>query len=96
MLFHPDTLNEIIESYNWYESKTQGLGNDFIAELESSFRIIMELPETWPAISGKLRRYLLNKFPFGVVYQHNNNDIIVLAVMHLSRKPDYWHNRINH
>jgi hypothetical protein len=65
---HPDIQHEIKENYQWYESKSQGLGEDFITELESAFRIITEIPDTWPVISKNFRRYLLNRFPFGVIY----------------------------
>ena len=63
LIFHPDIHHEIKENYQWYQSKSQGLGEDFIAELESAFRIILEMPDTWPVISKKFRRYLLNRFP---------------------------------
>jgi hypothetical protein len=90
LIFHPDIKNEIEKSYQWYESRAQGLGEDFLNELESAFRIIKEIPDTWPLISKNHRRYLLDRFPFGVIYQKNKNSIYVLAVMHLSRKPGYW------
>ncbi|MDA8403072.1 MAG: hypothetical protein M0Z56_02570 [Desulfobacteraceae bacterium] len=94
LIFHPDIQHEIKENYQWYESKSQGLGEDFITELESAFRIIMEIPDTWPVISKNFRRYLLNRFPFGIIYQVKKNEIQIVAVMHLSRKPGYWLKRI--
>ena len=94
LIFHPDIQHEIKENYQWYESKSQGLGEDFITELESAFRLIMEIPDTWPLISSNFRRYLLNRFPFGVIYQVKKNEIYIVAVMHLSRKPGYWRKRI--
>jgi toxin ParE1/3/4 len=94
LIFHPDIQHEIKENYQWYEFKSQGLGEDFIAELESAFRIIMEIPDTWPVISKNFRRYQLNRFPFGVIYQVKKNEIHIVAVMHLSREPGYWLKRI--
>lgn len=95
LIFHPDIHQEIKESFRWYESKSAGLGEAFIAELESAFRIIMEMPNTWPMISRNFRRYLLNRFPFGVIYHIKKNEIYVIAVMHLSRNPNYWEQRIS-
>lgn len=93
--FHPDIHKEIKESYQWYESKAFGLGEVFMTELESAFRIIKEMPDTWPVISMNFRRYLLNRFPYGIIYQTRQDDIYIVAVMHLSRKPGYWMKRVD-
>ena len=66
--FHPDIFQEVREAYLWYESKSEGLGDDFIRELEYAFSSIKEMPKTWPTISTNLRRYFLKRFPYGVIY----------------------------
>ena len=91
--FHPDVAKEIKSSYQWYQSQTEGLGQDYLSELESSFQTIRELPFTWPKFQNGFRRFLLSKFPFSVIYQSNENTVFVVAVMHNSRKPGYWNQR---
>ncbi len=91
--FHPDVANEIKSSYQWYQKQADGLGQDYLTELESSFQTICELPKTWPKFEKGFRRFLLSKFPFSVIYQSNENKILVVAVMHNSRKPGYWSER---
>ncbi|MBL4744607.1 MAG: hypothetical protein JKX87_08275 [Cycloclasticus sp.] len=54
---------------------------------------MIEHPYTWPKFQIGLRRFLLSKFPFSVIYQTNQQVIYVLAVMHNSRKPNYWNER---
>ena len=93
LIFHPDIQFEIRDSYQWYESRARGLGEDFLGELESAFQVIKEIPDTWPLIANNFRRYLLDRFPFGIIYQKKQDYIYVLAVMHLSRKPGYWLDR---
>ena len=93
LTFHPDVSNEIKVSYNWYQEKAEGLGEDFINELESAYRAIIEFPQTWPKFQKGFRRFLLSRFPFSVIYRINGNEIYVVAVMHQSRKPNYWVNR---
>ena len=88
--FHPDIFLEVHDSYIWYESKFNGLGDDFLKELDSAFSSIHEMPDTWPLISKNLRRYLLKRFPFGVIYSIKRDNIFIVAIMHLSRKPGYW------
>ena len=91
--FHPDVAKEIKSSYQWYQNQADGLGQDYLSELESSFQTIRELPNTWPKFEMGFRRFLLSKFPFSVIYQSNENTIFVVAVMHNSRKPGYWSER---
>ena len=93
LVFHPDISREIREGYLWYESKSAGLGEDFLNELESAFNLVLELPDTWPIISNSFRRYLLKRFPYGVIYKIDKDQIFIVAVMHLSRKPGYWRKR---
>ena len=88
--FHPDLFQELSASYEWYESKAKGLGDDFITELDTAFVSIKEMPDTWPFIKKGFRRFLLNKFPFGIIYKEKTDCIFIIAVMHLSRKPGYW------
>ena len=91
--FHPDIYHEVREGYRWYESKSTGLGEDFLNELESALNLILELPDTWPLLSKSFRRYLLKRFPYGVIYKINKDRIFIVAVMHLSREPGYWRKR---
>ena len=44
LIFHPDVNNEIKASYEWYQNQVEGLGDDFLAELESAYEAIEELP----------------------------------------------------
>jgi len=93
LVFHPDVGLEISASYSWYEEQANGLGDDFLNELESSYDAISELPNTWPKFKKGFRRFLLSKFPFSVIYKSDGNVMYVVAVMHNSRKPDYWVDR---
>ena len=88
--FHPDISSEVNASYLWYEEQTEGLGEDFLTDLESAYEAIIEMPKTWPPFQKGFRRFVLSKFPFSVIYRANDEVIYVVAVMHNSRKPGYW------
>ncbi|MGB0495224.1 MAG: type II toxin-antitoxin system RelE/ParE family toxin [Kangiellaceae bacterium] len=94
IIFHPEIENEVKSSYDWYQSQAKGLGDDFLNELETSYQAIIELPETWPKFYVGFRRFLLSKFPFSIIYRTSGNTIFVLAIMHNSRKPGYWSDRV--
>ena len=90
LIFHPDVSSEIKASYNWYQERAVGLGEDFLNELEPAYQAIIEFPETWPIFQKGFRRFLLSRFPFSIIYRENDNNIYIVAVMHNSRKPGYW------
>lgn len=92
--FHPDVSSELKSSYQWYQKQAHGLGDDFILELEKSFDTILNLPDTWPIFHKYYRRFLLSKFPFSIIYRLDDDCIYAVAVMHNSRKPYYWLERI--
>jgi hypothetical protein len=69
------------------------LSLDFLKEVHSAILRIIEFPKAFPILSKNTRRCLLNRFPFAVIYETKQNEIIVLAIMHLSRKPGYWKER---
>lgn len=92
--FHPDVSLEIKSSYQWYQSQAYGLGDDYLLELEKSFDTILNLPDTWPIFHQYYRKFLLSKFPFSIIYRQENKAIYVVAVMHNSRKPFYWSDRV--
>ncbi len=94
LLFHPDVAHEIKSSFYWYQQQAEGLGIDFLNELEVSYQAIKEMPNTWPNFQNGFKRFLLSKFPYSVIYQINEQIIYIVAVMNNSRKPGYWQERV--
>lgn len=95
LFFHPDVALDVKGSYDWYEKELNELGNGFISELENAYAAIIYSPETWASFKYGFRRYILSRFPFSVIYKEEKEKIYVIAVMHNSRKPNYWIERID-
>lgn len=93
--FHPEVTNDIKGSYLWYEDKLQGLGDRFLTELEDGYTSIQNFPDTWANFQYEFKRYILNKFPFSILYKVTKEKIVVVAIMHNSRKPNYWIDRLS-
>ena len=91
--FHPEAETEFLEAVNYYEDRERGLGYDFAIEVLATIQNIAACPTAWPAIEEGARRCLVHRFPFGVIYSTEQEEILVLAVMHLRRHPDYWKER---
>jgi toxin ParE2 len=84
---------ELDDAVAYYETQLAGLGAEFAVEIRAGLARIEEFPEAWQSLSRRIRRYRLNRFPYGILYAAVGDDIVVVAVMHLHRKPDYWETR---
>lgn len=91
--FHPEAEAEFNEAIDYYEEIEPGLGLDFALEVDSTIQRAVALPKTWPIVDGKIRRSLVRRFPYGVLYSEETQGIYIVAVMHLHRRPDYWKHR---
>ena len=76
-----------------YERRVPGLGARFRAELESVCAAIVRQPLLWRERSGRYRRVNIPGFPYYVAYVIRGERIVVAAVGHGSRHPDYWKRR---
>lgn len=88
--FHPEAAAEFAAAIDWYEERANGLGLDLAAEVREAIGRALSLPAAWQQVSPDIRRVLVHRFPYGVLYAHENDHVFVLAVMHLSRRPGYW------
>ena len=93
VVFLDPAEEEMLEAAAYYEDRAGGLGDHFIAEVQHAVQRIIENPEASRVIKGKVRRRLLRRFPFGILYRIESEGIIIVAVMHLRRRPGYWANR---
>ncbi len=84
-------LYDIVEYYN---QQSEGLGFEFALELQKTIDRIIQYPDAWPKLSNRTRRCRCNRFPFGVIYTVRKDLVLIVAIMHLMRKPGYWKNRI--
>lgn len=92
-LFHPEAEEEFLAAIDYYEDREVGLGYDFSAEVFAAIQNIVNYPDAWPVIEEDVRRCLVNRFPFSVIYSIEQGGIFILTVMHLRRHPDYWRHR---
>ncbi|HIJ82552.1 MAG TPA: type II toxin-antitoxin system RelE/ParE family toxin, partial [Desulfuromonadales bacterium] len=71
-----------------------GLGQALIDELEKSVSEILEYPEAFELVSKNLRRKVLRRFPYGLIYAIGSDRIRILAIAHHKRRPEYWRYRL--
>lgn len=90
----PKASAELDDSFNYYEHEQENLGYRFADSFKDTLKLIKLYPNAWQQLSKKTRRCLIKKFPYGVIYQVKKDEIIIIAVANLHRKPNYWTNRI--
>ena len=91
--FHPDAEIEFNQAIDYYEECQDDLGLEFVAEVHSTIQRILLFPSAWEPLDVSNRRCLTNRFPFGIIYYQKKEEIIILAIMELHRKPNYWKDR---
>ncbi|MDA1232931.1 MAG: type II toxin-antitoxin system RelE/ParE family toxin [Planctomycetota bacterium] len=81
------------ESLMWYAERSNDATKDFDAEFDRALTQIASDPERFPMCDARHRYFLLRRFSFRIIYRAVHNDIVVIAVAHGSRSPDFWAER---
>ncbi len=81
---------ELQEAIEFYEAVENGLGANFLEEVEDTVERIVRHPHAWAPISRRTRRCRTSRFPFGLFYQVRSDEILIVSVMDLRRDPKRW------
>jgi len=81
---------ELDDAFEWYQHQTAGLGYEFLDEVDRVVHRIKTYPESCAELVSGLRRALVNRFPYGLIYGQDADTIVIVAVAHLHREPRYW------
>jgi toxin ParE1/3/4 len=90
---HPEAEAEINEAATFPDFESTGLGRVFLDDVEHAIEVVLSHPGSAPIIKGRVRRKLLRKFPYSIIYSVVGDQIRVLAVSHQRRRPFYWRHR---
>jgi len=93
--FHPEARTEYREAAAFYEARRSGLGAAFTIEVEAALARIVQNPNSYGMIENDIRRCLTHTFPYGILYTIERDGILIVAVMHLRRRPGYWRDRLS-
>jgi toxin ParE1/3/4 len=88
--FHPEARAELAHAMEFYEAQAVGLGAEMVGEVEAAVESISVMPKAVAQELAGVRRKVLRRFPFIVVYEVLPEQVTVLAVMHQRQKPGYW------
>lgn len=85
---------EMIEASVFYQAAAPGLGAGFLDEVGRVVNVLREHPELGQLVGRGLRRALLHRFPFSLIYSVEVDAVLIVAVAHQRRQPDYWKGRV--
>jgi toxin ParE1/3/4 len=91
--FHAEASHEFLDAALFYESRLTGLGAAFVDEVQRSVDFIRERPSIGSPLGSRVRKVVVRRFPFAILYRHETDRILILAVAHQRRRPGYWRGR---
>ena len=91
----PEAQSDLDHALSWYgEQGGQRLKQRFFVAYVEARKKICKNPGAYPFAFEYFRKARLKKFPFKIIYALDQDDVIIIAVMHDKRHPDYWKERI--
>jgi toxin ParE1/3/4 len=78
---------ELDDAISWYESRREGLGQDFSVAIERQLERIASSPNQFGSVRGMVRRAVLLRFPYSIFFIVEESTIVVLAIFHAKRSP---------
>lgn len=92
--FLTEARNELASAVEYYDNLFPDLGQDLAHEAQRLCLLIIKAPLAGPEVRPGIRRRLLRRFPYAILYSRDSTGILVIAVSHQRRRPTYWRHRI--
>jgi toxin ParE1/3/4 len=89
----PEADLDAQSAIQWYDERDRNLGDDFLKKVNECINSLSKDPEQYPVIYQRMRRALLKRFPYEVIYEIENDEIIIYAIFHCARDPQEWQRR---
>jgi plasmid stabilization system protein ParE len=92
--FLPAAQAELLEGISYYTAIRPELGVRFEQAVSHAVRSAVAHPHHGAPRSKNTRRWLVKGFPFGVIYRANDEEVVIVAVAHQRKRPEYWEERV--
>lgn len=91
--FTPEADAELAEALRWYAHQREDLDVEFMECIDDALSQVVRNPHLYPIVYRNLRRVVVRRFPFAVLYEVTADEIQVMAVFHSRRDPERWQSR---
>jgi plasmid stabilization system protein ParE len=92
--FHPEAQAEAKAAFDRYWEHSSSVAIQFEIELRDAYGSLRKSPHICPPYLHGTRRFLLDRYPFSVVFRELLHGIQIVAVAHAKRRPGYWAKRV--
>jgi plasmid stabilization system protein ParE len=92
--FLPEAKDEFDAAADWYDQQQPGLGAAFIANVRAVLTRISANPKLHAAVYQDVRKAVVSRFPYIVLYREDAGEIVVISVFHTARNPATWQSRV--
>jgi plasmid stabilization system protein ParE len=86
--------SEFDDAIDYYDGQQLGLGFEFAEEVGDALERINHYPEAWSPLSPRVRRCVINRFPYSVLYEVRSEIIVIVAIQHHHQEPESWRTRV--
>jgi plasmid stabilization system protein ParE len=93
ILFTNEALLDLEDIIIWYEEQREGLSYDFELCFDAGIQEIIKNPLGFQNRYKEVKIRFIRRFPYGIHYIINDNNIIVIGVFHTSKSPKNWNDR---
>lgn len=81
---------EVADAFDYYESQSDGLGRRMTGEIRDALAGILDFPEAHPIFDSAHRKRNLKKFPYGIIFRIEGEEVVFVACFHLRSDPAKW------
>lgn len=94
--FSENSILDLIKIQEYYDKIVFGLGKKFISKLDEVVIHLKSNPKIYPIVKNKIRKALMNEFPYAIFFTilNSSKEIIIVAIIHTSRNPNYWKSKV--
>ena len=93
--YHPEARAEFLRQVEYYAAISPRLAERYDRAVHTAEMQAASAPEAWPRFKHRTRRVVDRRFKFSLVYLHSDDEIWVVAVSPMRRRPGYWKARLN-
>ena len=90
----PEAEQDVAEAYAWYEDRRVGLGEELLGCIDACVAGVCRSPGSWAVVQENYCRALVRRFPYAVFYEHQGDTVTIYGVLHTSRDPQKWRDRL--
>ena len=93
--YHEAAATELFDAVGHLELQKRALGKRFLAEIRRAESVMARFPRASKEIRPGIRKHVMRKFRYALIYSLENDGLVIPAVAHASRRPGYWVDRIS-